>query len=431
MVQKAVILAGGKGTRLGNISKKIPKSLQLINGIPILHHQIALLSKYGITEIYIITNYLYEQIEDSLQEIKTQKHLKIVVHKESKELGTVGGIKEIEHLLTANFFVLYGDIMLDVDLHRISKFHSKNKSDATLVVHPTDHPKDSDLLGVNTSDKIIEFYPKHLRNLDAVHPNISNAGLYLFTPKLFPFLIEGIKADFGKDIFPNIIDKLNMYAYNTPEYLKDMGTPDRIEKVRKDFANGIVQAKNLEQKQKAIFIDRDGVINKLAGYISKPEQLVVFENAIQAIKKINASDYLAIVITNQPVVARGLCSLEELQKIHHTLEFVLGDSGVKLDAIFFCPHHPDKGFKGENVAYKQDCNCRKPKTGMVDKAVAQFNIDVQKSYFIGDTWRDIECGTNAHVKTILVGTSDEEITVTPTSKAHNLLEAVQQILTNS
>ncbi|QHI35425.1 D-glycero-beta-D-manno-heptose-1,7-bisphosphate 7-phosphatase [Kordia antarctica] len=428
MVHKAVILAGGKGTRLGNISKKIPKSLQLINGIPILHHQISLISKYGVKEIYIITNYLTEKIEDSLQQIKTQKHLKIVVHKESKELGTVGGIKEIEHELTENFFVLYGDIMLDVDLNRVAKFHSKKNSDATLVVHPTDHPKDSDLVGVNTSDKIIEFYPKYSRDLTAVYPNISNAGLYLFSPKLFPFLTKGVKADFGKDIFPNIINKLNMYGYNTPEYLKDMGTPDRIEKVRKDFKNGIVQAKNLEQKQKAIFIDRDGVINKLAGYISKPAQLEVFENAITAIKKINTSDFLAIVITNQPVVARGLCSIEELQKIHHTLEFTLGNSGAKLDAIFFCPHHPDTGFEGENLTYKKECTCRKPKIGMIENAVEQFNIDVTKSYFIGDTWRDIECGTNAKIKTILVGNSKEEVKVTPTSRAENLLEAVHQII---
>lgn len=428
MVGKAVILAGGKGTRLGNISKKIPKSLQLINSTPILHHQIALLSRYGIKEIYIITNYLYEKIEDSLQEMKKHEHLKIVVHKESKELGTVGGIKEIEHKLTEDFFVLYGDIMLDVDLNRIAKFHSKNKSDATLVVHPTDHPKDSDLLGINTSGKIIKFYPKHSRDLDAVYPNISNAGMYLFSPKLFPFLTKDVKADFGKDIFPNIIDKLHMYGYNTPEYLKDMGTPDRIEKVRKDFKNGIVQARNLERTQKAIFIDRDGVINKLSGYISTPEQLVVFENAIKAIKKINTSEFLAIVITNQPVVARGLCSIEELQEIHHTLEFILGNSGAKLDAIFFCPHHPDKGFEGENLAYKKECACRKPKTGMIESAVEQFNIDVAQSYFIGDTWRDIECGTTAKVKTILVGDSNDEIKVTPTSRAKNLLEAVQQII---
>ncbi|WP_420574466.1 HAD-IIIA family hydrolase [Kordia sp.] len=428
MVHKTVILAGGKGTRLGSISKKIPKPLQLIDGIPILHHQIALLARYGINEIYIIANYLCEQIEDSLQEIKKQKHLKINVHKESKELGTVGGIKEIEHTLTEDFFVLYGDIMLDVDLHRIAAFHSKNNSDATLVVHPTDHPRDSDLLGVDTSNKIIDFYPKHVRDLDAVHPNISNAGMYLFSPKLLPLLTEGVKADFGKDIFPNVIDKLNMYAYNTPEYLKDMGTPDRIEKVRKDFKNGIVQARNLSQKQKAIFIDRDGVINKFVGYISKPTQLVVFDNAIKAIKKINTSNFLAIVITNQPVVARGLCSIEELQEIHHTLEFTLGNAGAKLDAIFFCPHHPDKGFEGENVDYKKDCRCRKPKTGMIEDAVTQFNIDVEESYFIGDTWRDITCGTNANLKTILVGDTQQETNVIPTSKAKNLLEAVQQII---
>ena len=428
MIYKAVILAGGKGTRLGSISKKIPKPLLLINSKPLLHHQIDLLITYGVKEIYVITNYLSEKIEESLLSIKTQDTIKIFVHKESKELGTVGGIKEISHKLKEDFYVLYGDIMLDIDLNRVEKFHFKNNSDATLIVHPTDHPKDSDLLEVNEFDKVIKFHTKDTRDMTLLYPNVSNAGLYLFSPKIFRYLKKGVKADFGKDIFPNTIDKLNFYAYNTPEYLKDIGTPERLLKVQKDFLHSIIQSKNLERKQKAIFIDRDGVINELAGYISKPEQLNVYKNSIRAIKQINSSNFLAILITNQPVIARGLCTVRELQEIHNLLEFILSESGAKLDAIFFCPHHPDKGFKGENVNYKKDCTCRKPKTGMIDKAVKKFNIDVKKSYLVGDSWRDIQCGKNAKVKTVLVGKSNEKIKITPDLTATNLLDAVTQIL---
>lgn len=429
MISKAVILAGGKGTRLGRISKDTPKALQKIGSRPILYHHLLLLEKYGINEVYVITNFLHIKIENYIKKIKKEINAHIYVYKESKELGTVGGIKELENQLNNLFFVLYGDIMINLDLNKIAKFHFKKNSEVTLAIHPTDHPKDSDLLEINESQRIINFYSKRKRNPNLFYQNLSNAGLYIFSPKIFSFLEFGVKADFGRDVFPDLVKKLNIYGYNTPEYLKDIGTPYRISKVRADFKNKVIQKKNLELKQKAIFIDRDGVVNKLNGYISNPNQLEIYEDVIEAIKLINNSSFLAIIITNQPVVARGECSIEGLKNIHNKLETILGNFGVKIDCIYFCPHHPDKGFKGENKLLKINCDCRKPRTKMVDLAIERFNIDKKESYIIGDTWRDIECAKNANIKMILIDRySKENSTNDIIFKANNLLDAVKYIL---
>ena len=144
----------------------------------------------------------------------------------------------------------------------------------------------------------------------------------------------------------------------------------------------------------------------------------------EAIRHINSSGYLAIVITNQPVIARGEVTVPELDLIHNKMETLLGQEGAYLDAIYFCPHHPDKGFEGEVPELKIDCNCRKPKPGMLLKAAEDFNIDLNQSWMVGDGKNDIEAGKNAGCHTALIGTEDfgQEETV------NSLLDVMRGIL---
>ena len=189
---------------------------------------------------------------------------------------------------------------------------------------------------------------------------------------------------------------------------------------------------DLSNKQKAIFLDRDGTINRYVGLVKSAEQLGLEECAAEAIKLINQSGYLAIVITNQPVIARGDCSIEELNEIHNKLETLLGEKGAYLDAIYYCPHHPDGGYPGERKEYKVKCNCRKPETGLIDKAVERFNIDISESYMIGDTTRDVMTGVNAGLHTILLHTgeagNDGKYDVRAEHEAENLLDTVQTVM---
>ena len=399
---KAVILAGGKGTRLAEYTREVPKPMLKVGGISILEHQINLLIKYQVNEIIILVNYLKDIIINHFGDGSTYG-VNIRYFAEDKPLGTVGGIKEVEEWLDEEFFVLYGDVMVNMDLNRLLNFHNKKESQCTLVLHPNNHPYDSDLVEIDSEGRVVDFHPKPHDDLN-YYRNLVNAGVYFFSPNILNYLEKGKKADFGREVFPRIFADLNMYGYFTSEYMKDMGTPDRWEEVNDDFHSGKIFHQSYENKQKAIFLDRDGVVNVEKSFISIPEELTLYDFTPKAIGKINKSEYLAIIITNQSVIARNLCSVKELETIHKKMETDLGMQHAYLDAIYYCPHHPDKGYPEERSEYKIDCDCRKPKAGLFQKASRNFNIDLSQSWMIGDSERDVLAGRNAGSKTVGVMT---------------------------
>lgn len=416
---KALILAGGRGERMGKITRNIPKPMLKINGLPILEHQINLLKRYGLTEVVILTHYLSEVIENYFQDGK-KWGVKISYWQEKKPLGTTGGIKEIEDKLKEDFLVIYGDKILDIDLKRLIAFHKNKKGIATLVLHPTDHLYDSDLVEINKDQKIVVIHPKpHVAN--QYFKNLVNTSVYVVSPRILKYIKKGKKADFGKDIFPKIVKKEKLYGYLSAEYIKDIGTPTRLAQVRNDYKKGKISRLNRKNKRKAIFLDRDGTINKHIEELTKLKDFKLLPQTIEAIKKINNSEFLAVVITNQPVVAKKLCSIHDIEEMHKKMETILAKGGVKLDAIYYCPHHKDYDIK---------CNCRKPAIGLVKKAEKDFNIDLKNSYFIGDSFRDILCARKAGLTSICVKTGHgcRGINVKPDYLFRNLFQAVNFII---
>jgi len=427
-MMKAVILAGGRGVRLGEISERIPKPMVEIGGKPLLEHQVSLLERYGIKHVIFITGHLSSVIEEYFADGR-KRGVKISYYKEEKPLGTTGGLKEIEHLLTEDFIVFYGDVMLDMNLAKLISFHRKKKSAATLVLHPNDHPYDSDLVEIDPDSRIVAFHPKP-RDDKKYYRNLVNAGIYVLSPGILDHVKKGVKADFGKDLFPKIVINEPLYGYNTAEYLKDMGTPDRLKNVEEDYLTGKIRRLNCENPRPAVFLDRDGVINEEVGLLHKAEEFRLLPGVADAVKKINQSEYLAIVVTNQPVVARNLCSIPQLEAIHNKMETLLGEQHAKLDAIYFCPHHPDKGYPEENKDYKMDCDCRKPGIGMIKKAEKEFNIDLSASFIIGDSSRDMLCGKKAGLTTIAVGCgyAGKDHAAKPDRACRDLPDAVDYIM---
>ncbi len=425
---KAVIQAGGKGTRLARYTGELPKPLLKIGDKSILEHQIDLLKRYNIKDIIIIVSYLKEIIMDKFGDGKASG-VNIQYFEEEQPLGTVGGIKEIEHLLDDDFIVCYSDIMINMDLQRFIKFHKDRNSMCTLVVHPNDHPYDSDLIETEKDSRVIAVYPKP-HEKGKYYRNLVNAGVYILSPSIFGYLPKGRKADFGRDIFPVIYKDIMMYGYNTFEYLKDTGTPERLEQVREDYKSGKIHRLNFENKQKAIFMDRDGVTNTERDLIYRPGDMELFGYTPEAIREINKSDYLAIIVSNQSVIARNLCTIDELEYIHKKIETELGSSHSKLDAIYYCPHHPDKGYPEERAEYKIDCECRKPKTGMFRQAANDFNIDLSVSWMIGDAERDVIAGKNAGCITVgvMTGYGVKKTAVKPEFFFRDLLEAARFIV---
>lgn len=400
---------------MGKITKNLPKPMLKIGELPILEHQINLLKRYGLTEVIILTHYLSEVIENYFQDGK-KWGVKISYWREKEPLGTTGGIKEVADKLKEDFLVLYGDKMLDMDLARLVAFHKNKKSACTVVLHPTDHMADSDLVEIDENQRITAFYSKP-HSKKQYFRNLVSAAVYVMSPKVLKYIRRGVKADFGKDIFPKIVKKEKLYGYLTAEYIKDVGTPARLTQVRNDYRKGKISRLNRENKRKAIFLDRDGVINKQVDDLYKISQFKLLTGTTQAIKKINNSDFLAIIISNQPVVAKKLCSIRDIEEIHKKMETLLSQKGAKLDAVYYCPHHPDYDIK---------CFCRKPEIGLLRNAEKDFNIDLKNSYLIGDSFRDILCARDAGLTSICVKTGHgcRGTNVKPDYLFRNLFQAV-------
>ena len=432
-INLAVIMAGGKGSRLLSITNdEIPKPMVPVDGKPLLEYQVEKLKSYGIKKIVMIVGHLGEKIVDHFKDGK-DFGVEIDYIFEKEPLGTAGAFYYLKDKIDAkDFMLVFGDIFFDMDFDRMEDFHFKNSALTTLLAHPNGHPYDSDLIQTDDTGRVIGFDSKH-NVRDYWYDNMVNAGMYIINKRLLDLVKEPVKTDFEKDILANQV-KLgaSIYAYHTPEYVKDVGTVDRINATVEELKSGLIQSKNLKNKQRAIFLDRDGTMNVSKGFISKADDLELIPGTIDAIKAINKSGALAIVITNQPVIARGECSFEELHNIHNKLKTLLGEKGAFVDDIFYCPHHPDKGFEGEVPELKFDCECRKPKTGMIDKAVKKYNIDHAKSYMVGDSTMDLETERNAGIKSVLVDTgfagNDGKYDRNCDIEAKNLFDAVEKII---
>lgn len=426
---KLAIIAGGKGTRLGLAD--IPKPMAHIAGMPILEHQINIAKKHGIKDIYILSGYLSSVIEDYFKDGSAfGVNISYVIEK--KPLGTAGAVKQLEGLFNERFMVFYGDVIFDIDLYALMAYDRERYSAATIFVHPNDHPYDSDLVEIDDKNIVVNFHPKPHRE-GYCFGNLVNAALYILDPVIFKYIPEDSPSDFGKDIFPFIIKSYEVIrAYKSAEYIKDIGTINRLKEVEADLISGKVNRFSKTNKRPAIFIDRDGTLIEEKDLLCKVEDLELFPFSASAIKKINKSEYPVFLITNQPVVARNLCSVATVKAIHNKLETLLGEDRAFINDIYFCPHHPDKGYAEENREFKVDCDCRKPKTGMIEKAVEEYNLDKSSSWFIGDRTADIQTGINAGMRTVLVrtgkGGQDGKYQCTPDYVFDNLDMAVDFIL---
>ena len=423
---KVVIMAGGKGTRISSVASDIPKPMIKIEGIPVLEREIECLKEQGFDDLLITVSHLGKIIMDYFGDGSGNSPVTgqpfgvhIEYYFENEPLGNAGALFKIKDKLTEDFLLLNADAMFDVDFSRFVEYHKQHGGLVTLFTHPNSHPYDSGLIIADKNGAVEKWLAKEDER-PLYYRNRVNAGLHVINPEIFALSgidaevvgkIGGdgksVKVDLDRQLLKPLAGTGKMFCYDSPEYVKDMGTPDRYYSVCADYREGRVTGKNLKNKQKAIFLDRDGTINKYVGFLRNIDDFELIDGVAEAIRKINESGYLAIVVTNQPVIARGEVSFNELEEIHNKMETRLGKEGAYLDAIYYCPHHPHKGYEGERPELKIDCDCRKPKPGMLLKAAEDFNIDLSQSWMIGDGQNDVVAGINAGCKTVLIGDSNE------------------------
>lgn len=413
---KTVLMAGGKGKRISSVASDIPKPMIKVEGVPVLEREIICLRDQGFTELILTVSHKASQI---IEYFGDGKNLGVSIEYfiENQPLGNAGALFMLKDKLTDPFLLLNADAVFDVDFNRFVAFHRSHDGIVTLFTHPNSHPYDSGVIVADQTGVVQQWFTKEDER-PRWYQNRVNAGLHVIDPKVLEICgvdadnvgmeIDGkrVKVDLDRQILKPLCGTGMMFCYDSPEYVKDMGTPDRYEAVCKDFHDGVVSAKNLRNKQKAVFIDRDGTINRYVGFLRSIDDFELLPNVAEAVRKINSSGYLAIVVTNQPVIARGEVTYGQLQEIHNKMETLLGAEGAYLDKIYFCPHHPHKGYEGEVPELKVDCECRKPKPGLLLKAAEDFNIDLANSWMIGDGENDIKAGKAAGCKTALIGKDD-------------------------
>ena len=423
---KVVIMAGGKGTRILPVASDIPKPMIRIDGVPVLEREIECLRDQGFTDLILTVSHLGNIIMEYFGDGSGISPMtgrpfgvNIEYYFEKEPLGNAGALYKIKDKLSDDFLLLNADSLFDVNFKRFVAYHKEKDALVTLFTHPNSHPYDSGLIITDNEGKVEKWLTKEDERPE-FNKNRVNAGLHIISPKILEQDINSPKIDLDRQLLKPLAGTGRMYAYDSPEYVKDMGTPERFYSVSDDIKAGKVKAKNLLNQQKAIFLDRDGTINKYVGFLRDIDDFELLPGVSDAIKKINDSGYLAIVVTNQPVVARGEVSIDELTRIHNKMETLLGKEGAYLDGIYYCPHHPDKGYEGERLEYKIECDCRKPKPGMLVAAANDFNIDLSRSWMIGDGEIDILAGKAAGCHTALIGKGEYQQDVS----VHSLLSFV-------
>lgn len=399
---KAVIMAGGKGTRIAAVNSEVPKPMIPLEGKPVLEYQVECLKRQGIREYIFVTGHLGDQIESWFGDGR-RFGISVSYIREEYPLGTAGALYMLRNMSDDDFLLINGDIIFDVDINRFSEAHHRCGGMATILVHPNSHPYDSSLVVAGRDGLVREWLHKEEKR--TWYQNRVNAGIHILSSKLFTHLrsknmfSELCPLDLDRDILKPLIDEKELYAYYSTEYVKDMGTPERYESVCRDIRLGRVAQKNLSRRQKAVFLDRDGTINRHVGFLRNIDDFELLNGVARAIRMINEQGFLVIVVTNQPVIARGEISEAELEEIHRKMETLLGTEGAYVDAVYYCPHHPDAGFPGERKEYKVRCQCRKPEPGLLFQAAREYNIELTDSWMVGDSGNDILAGIAAGCRT--------------------------------
>lgn len=433
MITSAVIAAGGLGTRIRSATGEgLPKALLPVAGEPVVFRQMRLLRRYGVEDMVVLAGHLADTLREAVEPEAKRLGLGLRFLVETSPLGTAGGLHAARGVLgKEHFFFLCGDIAVEMDLERLVEVHIESAAAATLVAHPNDHPATSDLIAADDDGCVSAIMPRGTRP-PGFYRNLVFGSVYCLSPRVFDYVAPGERQDLNNDVFPRMLAAgERVCAYNTPEYLRDVGTAERLALVERDVTSGFAESLHFARKRPAVFFDRDGVLNVERGGrgVTHIDELELVPGAADAVRAVNEAGLLAVAITNQSQVAKGFITRKYLERIFAKLETLLGDEGAKLDRIYYCPHHPEQGFPGEVPELKTACECRKPKPGMLLRAARELPIDMPQSCMIGDTQRDIVAAHRAGVAAygVRTGKACRDCTggVQPVVMFNDVREAVQ------
>jgi histidinol-phosphate phosphatase family protein len=413
---EAVVLCGGRGLRLAGVAGDLPKFLVAVAGVPVAKRQLDELVLAGVSRVWLMEGHRGELIREALGDDYRGMPLEHV--QEAAPMGTAGCLAVLRGRIEADFLVMYGDVISGVDLRRLAVAHRRFGGAATLVVHPNDHPADSDLVEVDAQDRVVALHPKRRSRPDDLR-NLASAAMHVLSPRALLALPTSRPQGLLEDLVPALLERgERVHAYRTPEYLKDMGTPARLRQVDADVRSGRVDRCRWGQRRPMLLLDRDGVLNVELNGVLEPGALRLIPGAGEAVARLNRAGWLVVVVTNQPAIAKGQMSERAHEAVRRRLESLLAVSGAWVDDYLFCPHHPDGGFAGERSELKIDCLCRKPQPGMLGLALERWPADSSSTWMVGDSWRDMAAAHSAGVAAIGVKTGHGLREAAPVEMAH-------------
>lgn len=386
LLLKAVILCGGLGTRLSPVLKDRPKTLALVSGRPFLAYLLDQLADAGIRDVVLATGHFGDQVRDTFQDY--YRGMRLSSSQETSPLGTGGALRAAAEGLE-QALVMNGDSWCDANLPEFIRTHFESGAENSIVVTAMDDCRRYGAVEV-AGESVVAFQEKRTGEARPV-PGFINAGIYLLSRGLIESIPPGCAVSIEREIFPAWLDG-RLRGWKCDGRFIDIGTPESLASADEFFAR---------PKTGIILLDRDGTINVEHHHLATIAGMELLPGAAEAIRMLDGLGWPIVVVSNQTVVARGHCSLETLRAINQRMVDLLADEGATVDGIYYCPHMPDDG-----------CNCRKPKTALLENAGRIFGADLAVSFLVGDKCSDIQAGLDTGATTFLVrtghGTNEEK-----------------------
>lgn len=370
-VDQAVIFAGGLGTRLRPFTNDNPKPLYPILGRPFIERLVEQIRSFGISDIIILLGYLPSNIVDALGD-GSSFGVRITYRATPVEYDTGARLQEAAPVLADSFLMMYCDNYCPIDFGQLQADFEENNAGIQLTAYANRDSYTKSNLRIAAGSGLVETYSKK-RNVDGLSG--VDIGYALVRKKVLSFLPNS-NVNFEATVYPKLVEEHALYATVCEHRYYSIGSYDRIELTERFFSH-----------QKCVFLDRDGTLNVCpprACYIEKPEDFVWLEGAKEAVKMLNDAGYLTIVVSNQPGVARGNMTEQDLEAVNTRMCNDLEAFGAHLDHIYSCMHDWDEG-----------CFCRKPQPGMLYQAQRDYSLNLTECILIGDDARDIKAGEAA------------------------------------
>lgn len=410
--KEAIILAGGKGTRLKDVIKDIPKPMAPVNGNPFLYHLMKYLKLQGIEHFILSVGYKYEVIQEYFGDDFEGAKISYAIEKEP--LGTGGAIKlASNHIEGSHFWVINGDTFVGLNFEEF--FINTTNKDISLALVEM---KNFDRYGkvITNEKRIIDFIEKEYTKQAYI-----NAGIYLISKEFVEIHTPEKKIfSFEKDVLEDNINIINVGFYKSHSSFIDIGIPEDFFKSQYLFSNNLNAEKLFELDDSwTIFLDRDGVINKRIpnSYVRAKEDFIFFNGVKKTIAKLSKKFNRIIVITNQQGLGKGLMTEEELISVNDYMISEVKKSGGRIDKVYYC-----------SKLTSEKPNCRKPNPDMAIEAKKDFpDIVFTKSIIFGDSISDIEFGKNLGMKTVLIPTKKEEKNQYPTFEVDWRINGLEEI----